>query len=118
MASNDSGRAARWGIYENVRNIVGKKFKDTTFKAFEEELHEYGYHTYWSILNAKHYGIPQNRERVYLILIKKELDNGKFEFPKPLDISVRLMDILEEKVGRKILSSTGESAEIDTEHGT
>lgn len=90
-----------WGIYENVRNIVGKKFKDTTFKAFEEELHEYGYHTYWSILNAKHYGIPQNRERVYLILIKKELDNGKFEFPKPLDISVRLMDILEEKVEEK-----------------
>lgn len=52
-------------------------------------------------MNAKHYGIPQNRERVYLILIKKELDNGKFEFPKPLDISVRLMDILEEKVEEK-----------------
>ena len=83
-----------WGIYENVKNIVGKKFKDTTFKAFEEELHEYGYHTYWSVLNAKNYGIPQNRERVYLILIKKELDNGKFEFPKPLDIPVRMMDIL------------------------
>lgn len=90
-----------WGIYENVKNIVGKKFKDTTFKAFEEELHEYGYHTYWSVLNAKNYGIPQNRERVYLILIKKELDNGKFEFPKPLNIPVCLMDILEEKVEEK-----------------
>ncbi|MDB8678587.1 DNA (cytosine-5-)-methyltransferase [[Ruminococcus] gnavus] len=90
-----------WGIYENVKNIVGKKFKDTTFKAFEEELHEYGYNTYWSVLNAKNYGIPQNRERVYLILIKKELDNGKFEFPKSLDISVSMMDILEEEVEEK-----------------
>lgn len=90
-----------WGIYENVKNIVGKKFKDTTFKAFEEELHEYGYHTYWSVLNAKNYGIPQNRERVYLILIKKELDNGKFEFPKPLNVPVCLMDVLEEKVEEK-----------------
>lgn len=61
-----------WGIYENVKNIVGKKFRDTTFRLFEEELHEYGYHTYWSVLNAKHYGIPQNRERVYLILIRRK----------------------------------------------
>ena len=95
------GAKPDWGIYENVKNIVGKKFKDTTFKAFEEELHEYGYHTYWKVLNAKHYGIPQNRERVYLILIKKELDNGKFEFPTPLDISVRMMDVLEEEVEEK-----------------
>ena len=48
-----------WGIYENVKNIVGKKFRDTTFRLFEEELHEYGYHTYWSVLNAKYYGIPR-----------------------------------------------------------
>jgi len=87
-----------WGIYENVKNIVGKKFRDTTFRLFEEELHEYGYHTYWSVLNAKHYGIPQNRERVYLILIQKEVDNGTFQFPEPLESFQCLMDILEDTV--------------------
>lgn len=90
-----------WGIYENVKNIVGKKFRDTTFRLFEEELHEYGYHTYWSVLNAKHYGIPQNRERVYLILIQKEMDNGTFQFPEPLESFQCLMDILEDTVEEK-----------------
>ena len=48
-----------FGMYENVKNIVSKKFKETTFKLFEEELHEYGYNTYWEVLNSKDYGIPQ-----------------------------------------------------------
>ena len=49
-----------------------------------------------SVLNAKHYGIPQNRERVYLILIQKEMDNGTFQFPEPLESFQCLMDILED----------------------
>lgn len=89
-----------WGIYENVKNIVGKQFRDT-FRLFEQELQEYGYHTYWAVLNAKNYGIPQNRERVYLVLIKKEADNGKFRFPEPLDHFICLMDILEDTVDEK-----------------
>ena len=40
----------------------GKQFKETTFKLFTDELEEYGYNVYWKVLNAKHYGIPQNRE--------------------------------------------------------
>lgn len=94
-----------FGIYENVKNIVGKQFKETTFKLFEEELNEYGYNTYWKVLNAKDYGIPQNRERVYLILIKKELDNCKFMFPLGFDNGVRLKDILEEEVDEKFYIS-------------
>ena len=90
-----------WGIYENVKNIVGKQFRNTTFKLFEEELHEYGYNTYWQVLNAKHYGVPQNRERVYLILIKKELDNGQFKFPEPLNIYTTMNDVLDEVVDEK-----------------
>lgn len=88
------------GMYENVKNIVGKQFKDT-FKMFTDELDEYGYNVYWKVLNAKNYGIPQNRERVYLIFIKKELDNGKFVFPEGFDNGVRLRDILEEEVEEK-----------------
>lgn len=90
-----------FGIYENVKNIVGKQFRDTTFKLFEEELHEYGYNTYWKVLNAKDYGVPQNRERVYLLFIKKELDNGKFVFPEGFDNGIRLRDVLEDEVDDK-----------------
>lgn len=89
-----------FGMYENVKNIVGKQFKDT-FKMFTDELDEYGYNVYWKVLNAKDYGIPQNRERVYLIFIKKELDNGKFVFPEEFNNGIRLRDILEEVVEEK-----------------
>lgn len=94
-----------FGIYENVKNIVGKQFRDTTFKLFEDELHEYGYNTYWKVLNAKNYGIPQNRERVYLIFIRKDLDNGQFKFPDSFDNGIRLKDILEDKVDEKFYLS-------------
>ena len=86
-----------FGMYENVKNIVGKQFKDT-FKMFTDELDEYGYNVYWKVLNAKDYGVPQNRERVYLIFIKKELDNGKFVFPEGFDNGIRLRDVLEDDV--------------------
>ena len=94
-----------FGIYENVKNIVGKKFINTTFKMFEDELHEYGYNTYWKVLNTKNYGIPQNRERVYLIFIRKDLDNGKFKFPEPFDNGIRLKNILEDEVDEKFYLS-------------
>lgn len=94
-----------FGIYENVKNIVGKQFKDTTFKLFTDELEEYGYNVYWKVLNAKNYGIPQNRERVYLIFIKKDLDNGKFKFPEPFDNGLRLKDLLEDEVDDKFYIS-------------
>lgn len=89
-----------FGMYENVKNIVGKQFKDT-FKMFTDELDEYGYSVYWKVLNAKDYGVPQNRERVYLIFIKKELDNGKFVFPEGFDNGIRLRDVLEDSVDEK-----------------
>lgn len=89
-----------FGIYENVKNIVGKQFKET-FKMFTNELEEYGYSLHWKVLNAKDYGIPQNRERVYLIFIRKELDNGRFKFPEPFDDGIRLKDVLEDEVDEK-----------------
>lgn len=94
-----------FGIYENVKNIVGKQFKDTTFKLFTDELEEYGYNVYWKVLNAKNYGVPQNRERVYLIFIKKDLDNGEFKFPEPFDNGLRLKDLLEDEVDEKFYIS-------------
>lgn len=101
----------KWGIYENVKNIVGKKFQNT-FDMFTNELHEYGYNTYYKILNAKDYGIPQNRERVYLIIILKELDNGQFKFPEPFDNGLRLKDVLEDKVDEKYYINTKKAQEL------
>ena len=107
-----------FGIYENVKNIVGKQFRDTTFKLFEDELHEYGYNTYWKVLNAKNYGIPQNRERVYLIFIRKDLDNGQFKFPEPFDNGIRLKDILEDEVDERFYLSDDKVARFITNLNT
>lgn len=101
----------KWGIYENVKNIIGKQFK-STFQMFLDELNEYGYNTYYQVLNAKDYGIPQNRERVFLIIIKKELDNGKFKFPKPFDSGLRLKDMLEYEVDEKYYVNTPKAKEL------
>lgn len=90
----------RFAIYENVKNIVGARFKDT-FDLFVKELEDYGYNVYWQVLNAKHYGIPQNRERVYCVIIRKDLDNGKFRFPDPIPLKRSLADMLEENVDEK-----------------
>lgn len=95
----------QWGIYENVKNIVGVKFKET-FQMFLDELHEYGYNTYFKVLNSKDFGVPQNRERVYLIIISKELDNGKFKFPTPFESNIKLKDILEDEVDEKYYINT------------
>lgn len=101
----------KWGIYENVKNIIGKQFK-STFQMFLNELNEYDYNTYYKVLNAKDYGIPQNRERVFLIIIKKELDNGNFKFPKPFDNGLRLKDVLEDEVDDKYYINTPKAKEL------
>ena len=70
----------KYAIAENVKNLVGKKFKDD-FNSLLEELDSYGYTNYYKVLNAKDYDIPQNRERVFIVSIRKDVDDGKFEFP-------------------------------------
>jgi len=100
-----------WGIIENVKNLVSKKNKEG-FDLLLNELHEYGYSTHYKVLNAKDYGVPQNRERVYILFIKAELDNGKFEWPEPFDNGLRLKDILEDEVDEKYYVNTPKAAEL------
>ena len=103
----------KFAMYENVKNIVGKQFKKT-FDMFIAELNEYGYNTYWKVLNAKDYGVPQNRERVYIFIVDKSLDNGKFEFPVGFDNGIRLKDILETEVDDKYYLSEETTARFIT----
>lgn len=84
-------------LLENVKNLVGKKFKQQ-FEEWIKYLDELGYNTYWEILNAKNYGIPQNRERVYGVSIRKDIDDGKFKFPEKEILNKRLIDVLEKNV--------------------
>ena len=89
----------KFAIFENVKNLTGKKFK-AEFETVLSVLDELGYNTYWKVLNAKDYGIPQNRERVFGISIRKDIDHG-FEFPLPVELTLRLKDMLEEQVEEK-----------------
>ena len=67
-------------IYENVKNILSSSF-NKMFGLFIDEVMSYGYNIYMGVLNSKGYGIPQNRERLYIVMIKQSVDNGKFKFP-------------------------------------
>ena len=87
-------------MLENVRNLVGKKFVGQ-FEAWIKWLDDIGYNTYWEILNAKHFGIPQNRERVFAISIRKDIDDGSFKFPEQIPLTTRLKDVLENNVDEK-----------------
>jgi len=90
----------KYSIIENVKNLVGKKFKEN-FNSMLEDIESIGYNNYWKVLNAKDYGIPQNRERVFIISIRKDVDNGKFTFPEGFDNGLRLKDLLEDEVDEK-----------------
>lgn len=80
-------------IMENVKNLVGKKFRPD-FEGWLEWLDELGYNNYWKVLNAVDYGIPQNRERVFCVSIRKDIDTG-YTFPSPVESDTVLMDKLE-----------------------
>ena len=90
------GNLPNFGIYENVKNITCGKHRQT-FDLFLKELQEYGYNTYWKVLKASNYGLPQERERVYVFIVKKELDNGKFKFPNPITENCGVENILQDE---------------------
>lgn len=90
----------RVAIAENVKNLTGKKFKEQ-FEIVLNSLEQAGYNNYWKVLNAKDFGIPQNRERVFIVSIRKDIDNGKFEFPEGFPLKSRLKDMLDDEVDEK-----------------
>lgn len=90
----------KYSIIENVKNLIGKKFKEQ-FEQMLRDLDKMGYNNYCDVLNAKDFGVPQNRERVFIVSIRKDIEDGKFEFPKGFDNGVRLKDLLEENVDNR-----------------
>lgn len=108
----------RFFIFENVKGLLS----DNGGKTFSEWVCLLGgksinglpvlfpyqdstpYHLYWKVLNAKHHGVPQNRERVFLIGIRNDEDNN-FQFPNDENLTKRLKDLLEESVDDKYFLS-------------
>jgi DNA (cytosine-5)-methyltransferase 1 len=80
---------------ENVDALVSKKYIDS-FNDWIDRLNIIGYNSYYQTINAKNTGIPQNRNRIFVISILKDIDTKKFEFPKPFDSGIRLKDVLED----------------------
>lgn len=93
-----------YAIAENVKALTSKKFT-AEFATVLESLEQAGYNNYYKVLNAKDYGVPQNRERVFIVSIRKDVDDGSFCFPKPQSLNIRLKDVLEENVDEKFYLS-------------
>ena len=103
-------------IAENVKNLVSKKF-NAQFQVVLASLEAAGYNNYYQVLNAKDYGVPQNRERVFIVSIRKDIDHGLFEFPKPFPLEKRLKDVLEDEVDEKYyLDGKYDTIEYVNEH--
>lgn len=102
-------------MMENVKNLVGCNHKENFLK-FLEYLESLGYKNSWKILNARDYGIPQNRERVFCI---SELHGeNDFEFPEPVKLRFKLYDILEKDVDDRYYLGNGQvmDAPIEQEY--
>lgn len=141
---NEDGTTTRSGLYvygievikakkpkyimiENVKGLIQKKFV-SNFIDMVDEIESLGYNCYYpkkgngqpTCLNAKDYGIPQNRERIFVICIREDIDNGLFGFPKGFDNGLRLKDLLEDKVDEKYYLDKPWhfSTELDEKHDT
>ena len=110
-AYQEEGHLPKIIFLENVKNLVGKKFIND-FELFNSLIESFGYNTYWQVINAKDCGVPQNRERVFAIYVRKDIDTGTFTFPIPFDNGMRLKDILEENVDEKYYINTQKAKDL------
>ena len=88
----------KYMLLENVKGFTFKKFKDTFDKVLSE-LDRIGYTVYWKVLNSKDFGVPQNRERVWFVCFRKDVEHV-FEFPKERELELVVKNILLPLVNR------------------
>lgn len=101
-----------YAIAENVKALTSKKFT-AEFATVLESLEQAGYNNYYKVLNAKDFGVPQNRERVFIVSIRKDVD-FKFTFPVGEPLKLRLADLLENEVDPKFYLSDEQIKRIKT----
>lgn len=88
-------------LMENVPQVHGKKNK-VSFDEWCQFLESLGYKNYWKDLNAKDYGVPQSRNRCFMVSL---LGDYSYEFPKPIELKLRLQDLLEDEVDERYFLS-------------
>lgn len=105
--AKEDGELPKYLIMENVKNLVGKKFKND-FLTWCKTLEELGYKNEWQVLSAADYGVPQKRERVFCVSVRADLGQG-FSFPEPVELEKRLVDVLEplEEINERYFLSDG-----------
>ena len=81
---------------ENVKGLTIHD-KGRTFKVITGTLEELGYTVYYKVLNSRDYGVPQNRERIYIVAFRNDIDSSKFQFPEATDSTKTIRDIIEEE---------------------
>lgn len=92
-------------MLENVKAMVSDKFVGM-FNLWQRELEKQGYANFASVLNARDYGIPQNRERIFLCSIRRDGDEEpRYDFPKPFPLEKHLIDVLEDEVEERYFIS-------------
>ena len=80
---------------ENVKGLL-KHDKGKTYQVIKNTFEELGYTVYEKVLNSRNFGVPQQRERIYIVAFRNDIDSSKFEFPMPTDSSKLLRDIIEQ----------------------
>lgn len=95
-------------LMENVPQVHGKRNMDN-FQQWINSLEWKGYKNYWQDLNAKDYGIPQNRNRCFMVSI---LSDRTYEFPQPIPLTETMQDRLEEYVDEKYYVNSERAAEL------
>lgn len=91
----------KYVIWENVKGVL-QKSQIHNFEKYLRKMEEIGYTNYYKILNAKHFGVAQDRERIFVVSIRNDI-NIKFEFPKEFDYEVKLKDVLDKDVDERFL---------------
>ena len=89
---------------ENVKNLISHDNKKT-FQTIKITIEELGYTFYYKIFKAADFNIPQNRERIYMVGVRKDLDTSHFDFPKAIPLQNHIIDILEpaENIDKKYI---------------
>lgn len=94
----------KYVIWENVENVLSKKHKHN-FDNYIKKMDNIGFDSYYKVLNAKDYGIPQNRKRIFVVSIRKDINDNGFVFPKKKELKIKLKDMLEDNVDEKFYLS-------------
>lgn len=98
-------------IAENVKNLTSKSMKPV-FDTVLSSLEEAGYNNYWQVMNCADYEIPQSRERVLIVSIRKDVDDGNFTFPVPVPLKTCMNDFLDEEVPKQFYLSEEKTRKV------